>query len=78
VIIYRGDQKIADAGGGQGTPLKSVPFSATTELKDGRNVIVVYVRDTDGLLTTRAVSVFRPGANNATPAPIPGEAGRMR
>lgn len=84
VIVYLGEQKLAYAGGGargaggQVTPLKSVPFSATTELKEGRNIIVVYVRDSDGLLTTRAVSVFRPGATSSTPAPIPGEAGRRR
>ena len=84
VIVYLGEQKLAYAGGGargaggQVTPLKSVPFSATTELKEGRNIIVVYVRDSDGLLTTRAVSVFRPGASGSTPAPIPGEAGRRR
>ncbi len=76
VIVYRGDQKLAYAGGGDGTPLKSVPFSATTALEEGRNVLVVYVRDTDGLVTTRSVNVFRPGAT-AT-GPVPGEAGRMR
>ncbi len=60
VIVYRGDQKLSYSGGGDGTPLRSVPFSATTALEEGRNLIVIYVRDTDGLTTTRAVSVFRP------------------
>ncbi len=76
VIVYRGDQKLSYAGGGDGTPLKSVPFSATTGLEEGRNVIVVYARDVDGLMTTRSVSVFRPGGD--TTGPVPGEAGRMR
>lgn len=76
VIIYRGDQKLAYAGGGDGTPLTSVPFSATTPLEDGRNVLVVYVRDSDGLVTTRSVSVFRPGTGES--GPVPGEAGRMK
>lgn len=77
VIVYRGDTKLAYAGGGADTPLRSVPFSATTDLKDGRNVLVVYVRDTDGLVTTRAVNVFRPGTGKPD-ASVPGEAGRMR
>lgn len=76
VIVYRGDQKLAYAGGGDGTPLTSVPFSATTPLEEGRNVLVVYVRNSDGLVTTRSVSVFRPGTGGA--GPVPGEAGRMR
>lgn len=76
VIVYRGDQKLSYAGGGDGTPLKSVPFSATSALEEGRNVIVVYARDSDGLMTTRSVSVFRPGDGKT--GPVPGEAGRMR
>lgn len=76
VIVYRGDRKLAYAGGGSGSPLKSVPFSATTELEEGRNVLVVYARDSEGLTTTRSVSVFRPGDSVA--GPVPGEAGRMR
>ena len=74
VIIYQGDNKVAYADGGKG--LKSVPFSATAELKDGNNLIVVLVRDVNGLTTTRAVDVYHPpvktAAGAAAPATTPG------
>jgi hypothetical protein len=63
VIIYQGDNKVAYADGGKG--LKSVPFSATAELKDGNNLIVVLVRDVNGLTTTRAVDVYHPPVKTA-------------
>lgn len=59
VIVYHGDRKIAYAGGGDETPLKSIPFSATTELEPGNNLLVVLVRDVNGLTTTRSVDVYR-------------------
>ena len=74
VIIYQGDNKVAYADGGKG--LKSVPFSATAELKEGNNLIVVLVRDVNGLTTTRAVDVYHPpvkaAAGAAAPATTPG------
>lgn len=73
VIVYHGSQKIAYAGGGGGTPLTSVPFTATAKLEPGNNLIVVLVRDTNGLTATQAVDVFLPGpaaaAVNTTPTP---------
>ncbi len=72
VIIYHGTRKVAYAGGGDGTPLKSVPFSASTELEEGNNLLVVLVRDLSGLTSTRAVTVYRPPAQTASvPAGTP-------
>jgi carboxyl-terminal processing protease len=59
VIVYHGTQKIAYAGGGSGA-VTSVPFSATATLEPGNNLLVILVRDTNGLTTTRAVDVLRP------------------
>ncbi|MFN7142329.1 MAG: MXAN_5808 family serine peptidase, partial [Myxococcota bacterium] len=69
VIVYHGTQKIAYAGASAGTPLTSVPFSATATLEPGNNLVVVLVRDTSGLTTTRAVDVFRPGPATAAATP---------
>jgi carboxyl-terminal processing protease len=68
VIIYHAGKKIAYAGGGNG--LKSVPFTATAELQDGVNLIVVLVRDIHGMTSTQAVDVFKPpGVVAASPYP---------
>lgn len=73
VIVYHGDRKIAYAGGGDGTPLKSVPFSASAELQEGNNLLVVLVRDVNGLTTTRSVDVYRPPAGStARISQVPG------
>lgn len=72
VIVYHGSQKIAYAGGGSAAPLTSVPFTATAKLEPGNNLVVVLVRDTNGLTMTRAVDVFLPGpplAANTPPTP---------
>lgn len=59
VIVYLGDEKIAYAGGGDAThPVTSVPFSATARLSPGSNLLVVLVRDGDGLTATRAIDVL--------------------
>jgi hypothetical protein len=58
VILYLGDKKIAYASGEDG--LKSVPFSTTIDLAPGNNLLVVLVRDTHGLTSTRAVDVYLP------------------
>ena len=58
VILYLSDKKIAYASGEDG--LKSVPFSTTVDLVPGNNLIVVLVRDTHGLTSTRAVDVYLP------------------
>lgn len=76
VIVYHGDRKVAYAGGGDGVALKSVPFSATTELEPGNNLLVVLVRDVSGLTTTRSVDVYReppPGPVSQKPveSPVP-------
>lgn len=60
VILYNGTQKIAYAGGGDGTPLTSVPFTATAELAEGNNLLVVLVRDVNNLTTTHTIDVYRP------------------
>lgn len=61
VIVYHSGKKIAYAGGGAGdTPLRSVPFTATTALEEGNNLLVVLVRDVNGLTTTRSIDVYRP------------------
>lgn len=65
VIVYHGNKKIAYAGGGDGTPLTSVPFTASSDLDEGNNLLVVLVRDTTGLTTTRAVDVYRPPVETA-------------
>lgn len=65
VIVYAGARKVAYAGGGDGNPLKSVPFSATTDLEDGNNLLVVLVRDVNGLTTTRSVNVYHPPTQTA-------------
>ncbi|MES2640175.1 MAG: S41 family peptidase [Myxococcota bacterium] len=72
VIVYHGAQKIAYAGGGEGTGLASVPFTATATLEPGNNLIVVLVRDSNGLTSTRAVDVYRPPVSTAA-APLPVE-----
>jgi carboxyl-terminal processing protease len=69
VIVYHGTQKIAYAGGGDGTPLKSVPFTASTSLEPGNNLVVVLVRDVNGLTSTQSVDVYR-----APPATVPAAA----
>lgn len=77
VIVYHGAEKIAYAGGGgDGSAIKSVPFSATATLEPGNNLVVVLVRDINGLTSTRAVDVLRiePVASAGVPpkpAPIP-------
>ena len=59
VIVYLGDEKIAYAGGGDALhPVTSVPFSATARLTAGSNLLVVLVRDADGLTSTRAIDVL--------------------
>lgn len=59
VIVYLGENKIAYAGGGTDqSPVKSVPFSASARLADGNNLVVVLVRDTDGLTATHTVDVL--------------------
>ena len=70
VIVYHGTQKIAYAGGGAGTPLASVPFTATATLEPGNNLIVVLVRDTNGLTSTRALDVYRPPVAKAAVTPV--------
>lgn len=67
VILYLGDKKIAYFSGNSapGEALKSVPFSATTRLSPGNNLLVVLVRDSHGLTTTRAVDVYTPGAGGS-------------
>ncbi|MDP2309481.1 MAG: S41 family peptidase [Pseudomonadota bacterium] len=72
VIVYHGAQKIAYAGGGEGTGLASVPFTATATLEPGNNLIVVLVRDSNGLTSTRAIDVYRPPTATAA-APVPPE-----
>ena len=58
-VVDEDQQKIAYAGAGGGdAKLKSVPFSGTAELRAGSNLIVVLVRDTTGLVSTRAVDVL--------------------
>ncbi|MDP2313469.1 MAG: S41 family peptidase [Pseudomonadota bacterium] len=69
VIVYHGAQKIAYAGGGDGTPLASVPFTATATLEPGNNLIVVLVRDSNGLTSTQALDVYRPPESTAA-APV--------
>ena len=60
VIVYRGQQKVTYAGGGDDThPAPTVPFSATVELEEGNNVIVVIARDNRGVTTTRTLDVLR-------------------
>lgn len=81
VIVYQGDEKIAYAGGGDPShAVQSVPFTATAKLNPGNNLIVVLVRDADGLTATRAIDV-RSTAVVASTAPasstVPGEAGRQ-
>lgn len=74
VVVYHGTNKVAYAGGGDGTPLKSVPFSATTDLEEGNNLVIILVRDVDGLTTTHAVDVYRPpveAAASTTPVAAP-------
>ena len=66
VIVYHGARKIAYAGGGDGVPLKSVPFSASADLEEGNNLFVVLVRDITGLTSSRAVTVFRPPVKTAS------------
>ena len=68
VIVYHGSQKIAYAGGGASAPLTSVPFTATARLEEGNNLIVVLVRDENGLTATHAVDVFKPGPASAAVA----------
>lgn len=75
VVVYHGTRKVAYFGGGDGTPLTSVPFTASAELEEGNNLFVVLVRDESGLTSTRSVEVYRapartaqaPGGSPATP-----------
>jgi carboxyl-terminal processing protease len=58
-VVDEDQQKIAYAGAGGGdVKLRSVPFSGTAELRAGSNLIVVLVRDTTGLVATRAIDVL--------------------
>ncbi len=60
VIVYQGTRKLAYVGGGgSATPLPTVPFTATAELTEGNNVIVVTTRDVDGFTATRSFDVLR-------------------
>jgi carboxyl-terminal processing protease len=58
VIVYAGERKIAYEGT-TGTPLTSIPFTATTDVDDGNTLLVVVARDADGLTRTVAVDVYR-------------------
>ncbi len=69
VIIYHGRQKLTFAGGGSDAePSPTLPFTATAELEDGNNILVVAVRDHDGLVTTRSIDVLRAPAVAQAPA----------
>jgi hypothetical protein len=78
VIVYQGGRKLVYVGGGgSATPLSSVPFTATAELAEGNNVLVVTTRDVDGFTATRSFDVLRrpavataPGSSVPAP-PVP-------
>lgn len=73
VIIYQGGRKLAYAGGGtDNAPLPTVPFSATAELVEGTNLIVVAVRDVDGFTSTQSFDVLRRPAVATAPTTGPG------
>ncbi|MSQ02990.1 MAG: PDZ domain-containing protein [Myxococcales bacterium] len=60
VIVYHSQQKLAYAGGGDAAhPAPTVPFSATADLDEGNNLIVIAARDGDGLTTTRTLSILQ-------------------
>jgi carboxyl-terminal processing protease len=69
VVIYNGRQKLTFAGGGdEAHPAPTLPFSATAELAEGNNMLVIAVRDGDGLTTTRSLDVLRsPAVAQAPP-----------
>ncbi len=70
VIVYHAQQKLAYAGGGDAThPAPTVPFSATAELDEGNNLIVITARDSDGVTTTRTLSILRRPALAQAPKP---------
>ncbi len=69
VVVYHGNQKIAYAGGGEASSLTSVPFTASTTLDPGNNLLVVLVRDSTGLTATQAVDVYLAPAEKGTEKP---------
>ncbi len=70
VIVYHAQQKLAYAGGGDAAhPAPTVPFTATAELDEGNNLIVIAARDGDGLTTTRTLSILRRPALAQAPKP---------
>jgi carboxyl-terminal processing protease len=69
VIIYNGRQKLTFAGGGdESHPAPTLPFTATAELTDGNNMLVIAARDADGLITTTSIDVLRTSAVAQAPA----------
>ncbi len=81
VILYQGQQKLAYAGGaGKEHPVPTLPFTASAELAEGNNILVIAARDVDGFTTTRGLDVLRRKAvasavpavsPTAAPAPAP-------
>ncbi len=57
VIVYHGDQKVFYQGGDQDA---TVPFTVQPALTPGSNLLVILVRDDQGLTATRSVAVWRP------------------
>jgi hypothetical protein len=69
LIVYNGRQKLTFAGGGtEAQPAPTLPFSATAELSPGNNMLVIAVRDHDGLVTTTSIDVLQTPAVAQAPA----------
>lgn len=67
VIVYQGQRKLAYAGGGDASaPVPTVPFTASAELEEGNNILVIAVRDVDGFTTTAALDVAKAKAVAST------------
>lgn len=71
VIVYQGQQKLSYAGGsGKEHPVPTIPFTASADLTEGNNILVIAVRDVDGFTTTQSLDVLRRKAV-ASAAPVP-------
>lgn len=69
LIVYNGREKLTFAGGGtEAQPAPTLPFSATAELSPGNNMLVIAVRDHDGLVTTTSIDVLQTPAVAQAPA----------
>lgn len=55
VMVFAGDDKVFYQGGGPGSPVRSVPFTADVQLQRGSNTITVLATDVDGFTHSRSV-----------------------